>query len=385
MTAVVYQGGEGEQCYEAKDAVDYLASQGVSLAELSITLWIRRSTGGVAIEIPSKGREEFRDDTPEFPMPYRPRHRARLGTNSDTIIVSSLDFQDFCDILSVGVDDYLFNVDPGHRSVQLGAFIRIPLSGRVDELDQLAWVPNRKLLDDGWCCGQSRGIPMQNGWTHFESSEISYLSVSRCLRSAGDSSYRVWFSQANHILSCLQITNNYDDYVWVNGIDFTLHFPQSPPNGYPPLCPPEHLQTSKGLFKRTEAYAYWSPDPSGTPRPSLSESINCGFPTPGLEIRVSVRSWKWGHYHPLHRFHLGKGFDPDSQDVAIQLGYPLYQIRARPNPRSPMLRSIAWLMMNPRIVMIALLLPIGRVRTQNSYPELNSQPFPLKIGSFNSH
>ncbi|KAF8152119.1 hypothetical protein K438DRAFT_377381 [Mycena galopus ATCC 62051] len=172
---------------------------------------------------------------------------------------------------------------------------------------------------------------MQNGWTRFESSEISYLSVSRCLRS-GDSSYRIWFSQANHVLSCLQITDDYDKYGWVNGVDFTLHFPQSPPNGYFFLCPLEDFQTSEGLFQRAEALGYWSHDPSGTPRLSPVESINCGFPVPQLKLRVSVCSWDKVYYDALHRFHLAKGFDPDSQDVAVHFGYPLYQIRSRLEP-----------------------------------------------------
>ncbi|KAF8137790.1 hypothetical protein K438DRAFT_1738378, partial [Mycena galopus ATCC 62051] len=158
----------------------------------------------------------------------------------------------------------------------------------------------------------------------FESSEISNLSISRCLR-LDSSEYCLWFSQANHILSRLQITDDYEEYGVVNGIDFILDFPQSLPSSYLFLCPVEDFQTSEGLFQSAVAHAYWSPDPSGTPRLSLAESINCGFPTPGLKIRVSVCSWESSFYHGLRRFHLAKGLDPDSQDVAIHLGYPLYQ------------------------------------------------------------
>ncbi|KAF8146349.1 hypothetical protein K438DRAFT_524909 [Mycena galopus ATCC 62051] len=288
---------------------------------------MRKSTSGLAIEILSKGGEKFEDHILALPMHYIPRHHARLGINSDSIIVSSLDFQDFYDLLSVLLDHDFFYLDSKDRSVQLGAFICIPLSVG-DELDQLAWVPNRKLFDDGWCCAQGRGIPMQNGWTRFESSEISDLSVSRCLRLAGGfSEYRVMLSQANHILSRLQITDDYEKYGLVNGIDFTLHFPPYLPNGYLFLCPLENFQTPEGLFQHADAHAYWSLDPSGTPRLSLAESIKCGFPAPQLKLRVSVCSWKWYPSYALRQFHLAKGFDPDSQDVAIHLGYPLYQTR----------------------------------------------------------
>ncbi|KAF8137783.1 hypothetical protein K438DRAFT_734250 [Mycena galopus ATCC 62051] len=74
------------------------------------------------------------------------------------------------------------------------------------------------------------------------------------------------------------------------------------------------------------------PRPLRHPRLSLTESVNCGFPAPQLRIRVSVRSWESYLYHALRQFHLAKDFDPDSQDVASHLGYPLYQIRPWPEP-----------------------------------------------------
>ncbi|KAF8137784.1 hypothetical protein K438DRAFT_1996711 [Mycena galopus ATCC 62051] len=77
-------------------------------SKLSFTPWIRQSTSGLAIEILSKGGEEFEDNILALPMHYIPRHRAHLGTNSDSIIVSSLDFQDFCDLLSGLSDDRFF-------------------------------------------------------------------------------------------------------------------------------------------------------------------------------------------------------------------------------------------------------------------------------------
>ncbi|KAJ7755486.1 hypothetical protein B0H16DRAFT_715739 [Mycena metata] len=39
-----------------------------------------------------------------------------------------------------------------------------------------------------------------------------------------------------------------------------------------------------------------------------------------------MRSWDASVYAGLRKFHRAKGFDPDSQDVARHLGYPLYQV-----------------------------------------------------------
>ncbi|KAJ7448414.1 hypothetical protein FB451DRAFT_1289209 [Mycena latifolia] len=43
-------------------------------------------------------------------------------------------------------------------------------------------------------------------------------------------------------------------------------------------------------------------------------------------MRVEGYSWDGSVYTGLRQFHQGKGFDADSQDVARQLGYPLYQL-----------------------------------------------------------
>ncbi|KAF7353337.1 hypothetical protein MSAN_01521900 [Mycena sanguinolenta] len=37
-------------------------------------------------------------------------------------------------------------------------------------------------------------------------------------------------------------------------------------------------------------------------------------------------SWDNSVYEGLRRFHQGKGFDPDSQDLARHLGYPLFEL-----------------------------------------------------------
>lgn len=42
--------------------------------------------------------------------------------------------------------------------------------------------------------------------------------------------------------------------------------------------------------------------------------------------RISVPSKQSGHIPGIRQFHEAKGFDLNSQDVAIELGYPLFQV-----------------------------------------------------------
>ncbi|KAJ7928258.1 hypothetical protein B0H13DRAFT_2549772 [Mycena leptocephala] len=47
---------------------------------------------------------------------------------------------------------------------------------------------------------------------------------------------------------------------------------------------------------------------------------------------IATFSWDADVYAALRQFHRAKGFDPDSQDVAQDLGYPLFQLPSAMNP-----------------------------------------------------
>ncbi|KAJ6464496.1 hypothetical protein C8R45DRAFT_795380, partial [Mycena sanguinolenta] len=71
---------------------------------------------------------------------------------------------------------------------------------------------------------------------------------------------------------------------------------------------------------------YWCLNLSGADRLSMEDARNLGFPAIHIETKMFGRSWDRSVYEGLRRFHEGKGFDPDSRDVARQLGYPLYEV-----------------------------------------------------------
>ncbi|KAJ7789556.1 hypothetical protein B0H13DRAFT_2522197, partial [Mycena leptocephala] len=72
----------------------------------------------------------------------------------------------------------------------------------------------------------------------------------------------------------------------------------------------------------TEKY-YWAFDPDGQDRLTSAMAEDFGLPT----VEFSMGKWggKWDEhdYDMVRDFHIAKGFDPYSQDVAIAMGYPL--------------------------------------------------------------
>ncbi|KAJ7113770.1 hypothetical protein C8R44DRAFT_630482, partial [Mycena epipterygia] len=75
---------------------------------------------------------------------------------------------------------------------------------------------------------------------------------------------------------------------------------------------------------------YWSFDPSGAYRLRSEEATKLGFPSIQWTTDLWVIHWDASTYAGLRQFHQAKGFDPESQDVARHLGYPLYQLSEAP-------------------------------------------------------
>ncbi|KAJ6611290.1 hypothetical protein B0H10DRAFT_1686768, partial [Mycena sp. CBHHK59/15] len=93
------------------------------------------------------------------------------------------------------------------------------------------------------------------------------------------------------------------------------------------LCPFEDLQTSDGTcFRHPDIPAYWSLDPSGVERLTTETSRKLGFPSLALTRGVFGISWNEPIYLALRQFYKAKGFDPESQDIARVLRYPLYRL-----------------------------------------------------------
>ncbi|KAJ7605184.1 hypothetical protein FB45DRAFT_767454, partial [Roridomyces roridus] len=71
---------------------------------------------------------------------------------------------------------------------------------------------------------------------------------------------------------------------------------------------------------------FWSSDPSGLHPLSLEDAASCGFPEVKMQTEVTLLSWDDNAYDALRKFHAANGFDPNTQELTIHLGHPLFSI-----------------------------------------------------------
>ncbi|KAJ7239328.1 hypothetical protein C8J57DRAFT_1004593, partial [Mycena rebaudengoi] len=71
---------------------------------------------------------------------------------------------------------------------------------------------------------------------------------------------------------------------------------------------------------------FWSLDPSGVERISADRALSLGFPALVLTMEALLSSWAPNVYTGLREFHQVRNFNPDGQDLAQHLGFPLYEM-----------------------------------------------------------
>ncbi|KAK7035575.1 hypothetical protein R3P38DRAFT_3483294 [Favolaschia claudopus] len=143
-----------------------------------------------------------------------------------------------------------------------------------------------------------------------------------------------WLSQANHVLNRLGALLNAHDYALLDWVRFRVELKSQSARptdwyslgGFLFLCPPESFQVGPASFKCPECVGYWSFDPSGVERLSAEQASELGFPCINISVGCWGAVWSDTIYAGLRQFHQGKGFDPDSQELARYLGVPLYQL-----------------------------------------------------------
>ncbi|KAK7035624.1 hypothetical protein R3P38DRAFT_2697531, partial [Favolaschia claudopus] len=206
----------------------------------------------------------------------------------------------------------------GHHD--LGNFVAAPSALDIDECLDRAW-----RISSCWVGPHI----MENGWNGELGEKIDLYLWVRLWKSSD-----LWFSQANHVLNRLGVFSNADNYALLNEIWFKVELDPQPAtptdwhslDAFLFLCPPQSLRVGPASFKCPECVGYWSFDPSGEDRISSEQAAELGFPTISISIDGAGKSWTDAFYAGLRQFHQGKGFDPDSQDLARHLGYPLYEL-----------------------------------------------------------
>ncbi|KAK6981640.1 hypothetical protein R3P38DRAFT_3293726 [Favolaschia claudopus] len=141
-----------------------------------------------------------------------------------------------------------------------------------------------------------------------------------------------WLSQANHF-GYLHGKSDFHKYVLVEEIFFVAELGRSREHsktsldGFLFLCPRRDFVTGAASFEwpSVERCWYWSLCSSGVPKLSQEEATELGFPTIQLVTKIRVRSWNESAYVGLRELHKISRFDPETQDLAVELQEPWWE------------------------------------------------------------
>ncbi|KAJ6612604.1 hypothetical protein B0H10DRAFT_2436888 [Mycena sp. CBHHK59/15] len=334
---------------ELEDAQQFINSLSETFMPLlDITEWIRVSTGTLCIDLGASGSGSHTRISHLLPSWKRTGVLSLLQPHKDSEIIDSISLGCY-HMASFHLQSQVQYGDAlgFDCSVRLGAVSRcvsptdFPFGYKLIDTE-IACIPHLRFLDTCWSVDREGSFIMENGWTRVSSSVIR--DENEIILMVGSSPFprkdgyitdaiaaEYWLSQANCIFSRLDITSGYDDYVLVTNLRYWLRMSRPVgdiPAGYLFLRPLADFESDTGRFRLPdcEGDAYWSLDPSGVERLSMEEATNLGFPFMDFDMEIYGFSWDASAYAGLRQFHLGKGFDPESQDVARRLSLPLYQV-----------------------------------------------------------
>ncbi|KAJ6566328.1 hypothetical protein B0H19DRAFT_709190 [Mycena capillaripes] len=243
------------------------------------------------------------------------------------MIIENLTLRNYHEICALHLHHFRGTTISTPIHVNLGTVVLWPSTNRFEDSVAIAFSPNAKTYPQQWeATGRAPGERTENGWTRFSTSDVfdSTLTL-RCFLDFFER--ESWLIQANHIFSRLQMTSNFEDCVLLYRVDFEVKIlptTDKPPTGFLFLCPKKDFQIGPSSFCWPDCPAYWSLDPSGVERLSAEEATDFGFPALELTTEISGSSWDNSVYAGIRKFQQAKGFDPESQDVARHLEWPLY-------------------------------------------------------------
>ncbi|KAJ7803167.1 hypothetical protein B0H13DRAFT_2494643 [Mycena leptocephala] len=300
------------------------------LVEVDCTFFIRGSTGRLCVNLlPTYKHDPFQFLNPLEGLQISwPESRTIFdGANPETIIISSLTLLEYHQTCALNLRRCRYFLACPHAVVKAGAIFACSSSAQLDESAEIAFLPSPVHYVGSWSIDRGvLGKTLVNGWTRYSACDVSGLK----LYSLTFFWYvHQWLSQANHVFSRLRITSNYDGYAFVDRVDFRLEIlttSRNPPDGYLFVCPQGDLQSQPGSFIWPDCPAYWSLDPAGVERLTAEKAGKLGFPAIELKTELYGHSWDASVYAGLRKFHQAKGFDPDSQDIALHLDERLYRL-----------------------------------------------------------
>ncbi|KAJ7677025.1 hypothetical protein DFH06DRAFT_617144 [Mycena polygramma] len=324
LTVYIYS-----HCYKQHQEAAYYLHSIKQRIPWNCTLWIRRPTGRLCVDLMRLQKKISIDFTfLRFPVSESEATPLLAGSAPDieVLVIDSLTLETYHEVCCWSLSPVGgMEIRPG-ITVHVGMIISRPVN---NHFLKIASLPYACLKISSWThADQVDGETMENGWTRFNvrDEQGTWLMILNTGNRTGEH-HVSWLSQANHIFERCQITSGLEDYVLVYGADFCVTVPslENVPAGFLFLCPHDDFRISTSSVGWPACPAYWSLDPSGTHRLSMEEANKAGFPEPQFTTRLWWTSWDSSVYVGLRKFYHAKGFDPYSQDVARHLGLPLYQ------------------------------------------------------------
>ncbi|KAJ7276569.1 hypothetical protein C8J57DRAFT_193217 [Mycena rebaudengoi] len=330
--------------------------------ETGTMLWIRSSTGQLCIEV-SDSEENYA----HYPLAYdggpiSSRVHLTSDINLEDKLLSNMSLHDIHHIFCCsGWRNHIEISDPG--TILLGS-LSWPTASCVHQFNPFSEI---SLLDSlglpdvdarGWEVADSyvQGssspheglVILPNGWTRVALADLPINEECHLLKriflgqETGRKVQKTWLSQANNIMDKAGL--DADEYYLLmhltlqfsissNADEFTLQgtfMANSPTDEVYLFLFPANVANSRGqlavhLPLETETY-YWSFDPNGIEHLPQDYLDKFALPSVRLRARVAALHWSQELYDSIATCHRAKGFDPASQDVAIELGYLLLDV-----------------------------------------------------------
>ncbi|KAF7353159.1 MFS general substrate transporter [Mycena sanguinolenta] len=326
---------------EFNEASDYIDHVSPNISRDS-SVWIRSATGELCLDLAQGG--------PSMSSPFQrwwwaDRHRDMIrlenvsldAPDSEDMIISSLSEDQYHNLCTN-------SLIARYRNFQVST--KHPVGPRVFRLDSqygtcvritepLQILPEELHWDN--YTGGAPGEPLPNSWIRYDFPRSFALKLELNLRLLWYAIWKAWLAQANSIFAELKEAH-VKDYVCIDEVQFILQIANKDhiPEGYLFVCPPQdfcaYTEPHANLYQWPACPAYWSLDPSGADRLSTEDAKNLGFPAIHIETKMYGDSWDCSVYEGLRRFHEGKGYDPESREVARRLGYPLFEVLRDPVP-----------------------------------------------------
>ncbi|KAJ7679486.1 hypothetical protein DFH06DRAFT_511829 [Mycena polygramma] len=300
------------------------------------TVWIRPSTGCPCIDLtpPASNADMIHSFNSDF---HQLSTTSLLEPLEDSQTISSIALKDYHDICYYHLAGHRQIATSKHISIKIGSIRHCPTAEYKDSFEvaydpasptypSRGWSTRDPIAMHDWnsISSDQDGISrMEDGWIRVKSSDVT---SSYCCRQSveGPRPFPIWLAQANHIFDRLEIICGFENYLSISTVDYHLDLPSSTddsdlPLGYLFLCPPADLESG------TDSPAYWSLDPSGVARLNADEGRALGFPQIDFVMVVWGYTWDETVYAGIRQFQEAKGFNPLRPDVALELGYTLYQ------------------------------------------------------------